>query len=96
MERNVFRLTQEELTRMDCDDALWGMYLYKMHTNLYTVPISFETASSLTRHDLSSILTFLSFSNADYPNDIIATKTFLHCSQALERLEETLSGSFEW
>ena len=87
MEQRNFRLTQDELSLDYDDDALWGLYLYKVHTNLFQVPISIETAHQLSQHDLSSILSYFGAASIDFPNDLVATQTFLHCSQALLQAE---------
>ncbi|MBQ9933978.1 MAG: hypothetical protein IJO69_09130 [Ruminiclostridium sp.] len=94
MDRQEFRLTCEELNLGYDDDALWGLYLYKTYTNHFQVPIPAKTAKNLTNYDLSSILSYFTVADIDFSNDIVATKTFLHCTQALEQYETDPSSLF--
>ncbi len=87
MSCNEFRLTQKELNLGYDDDALWGFYLYKIHTNRFQSPISIVRAMSLSVHDLSSILSYFTVADIDFSMDMVATKTFLHCTQALDQYE---------
>lgn len=86
-----YRLTIAELNTGYDDDELWGLYLYKKHTQQCRIPISSEMAATMSTRDLEALIYYLSVSASDFEHDRNAVETIQRCCYELA-LRDTQQG----
>lgn len=82
-------LSEDEVLDLKHDIA-WGKYLYELHTQGGSAPITPELAATLTLHDLECLIIYPTPKMIEAPNSSILVETHSVCMRELTRRDPQL------